>query len=251
MNTKSYMEKTLEYYSKWLGEEGILSQNFSGIKYVYHKERNEVQYGYGHPFDIYTFIMEDKVIVSYGDKAKPQIGILRDSVDAFKSIEDFKSALKTIYGKDIGHNIKYVFNGKKTDDCSAKVLGKNDYGEYENFFKNANPKCSNLDWLQAYFEKMICGNLCVGVYEDGVLVSCTDAPEMPYLSDEVQEIGINTLSDYRGKGYATIACQGSVNEIIKSGKVPQWSTTITNIASQKLAEKLGFVKLGDLITITI
>jgi predicted GNAT family acetyltransferase len=74
---------------------------------------------------------------------------------------------------------------------------------------------------------------------------------MPYMSDEVQEIGINTLSNYRGRGYATIACQGSINEILKNGKIPQWSTSITNIASQKLAEKLGFVKLGDVITLTI
>ena len=251
MNTKSYMEKTLEYYSKWLGEDGLLSQTFDGIKYVYHKERNKVQFGYGQPFDIYIFVMVDKVIVSYGDKAKPQIGILRDHVGAFISIEDLKSILKTIYSKDVGHNVKYVFCGNKTDDCSAKLLGKNDYEEYENFFKKCNPKCSNLDWLQTYFEEMICGKLCLGAYEGNVLVSCTDAPGMPYMSDEVQEIGINTLSDYRGRGYATIACQGSINEILKNGKVPQWSTSITNIASQKLAEKLGFVKLGDVITLTI
>ena len=121
----------------------------------------------------------------------------------------------------------------------------------ENFFKNANPKCSNLDWLQAYFEEMICGKLCSGAYEGSILVSCADAPGMPYMSDEVQEIGINTLPDYRGKGYATIACQSSINEMLKNGKVPQWSTSTTNIASQKLAEKLGFVRLGDVITLTI
>lgn len=250
-NTTYYIEKTLEYYSKWLGEDAILSQNFDGIKYIYHKGRNQVQHGYGQPFDIYIFVMVDKVVVSYGDKAKPQIELLKGSVDTFKSIENLKSILKTIYDKDVGHNIKYVFNGKKTDDCSAKVLCKNDYEEYENFYKNVNPKCSNLDWLQEYFEEMICENLCLGAYEGSTLVSCTDAPVMPYMSDEVQEIGINTLSDYRGRGYATIACQGSVNEILKNGKVPQWSTSITNIASQKLAEKLGFVKLGDVITITI
>ena len=250
-NQTSHIEKTLEYYSMWLGENRVLLQNVDEIKYIYSEERNKIQYGYGQPFDIYIFVMVDKIIVSYGDKAKPQIGILKASVGAFKTVEDLKATLKTIYGKAVGHNIKYVFNGKKTDDCSAKVLCKNDYEEYENFFKNANPKCSNLDWLQAYFEEMIQGNLCVGAYEGSMLVSCTDAPGMPYMSDEVQEIGINTLPDYRGRGYATIACQGSVNEILKNGKVPQWSTSITNIASQKLAEKLGFIKLGDVITITI
>lgn len=251
MNTKCYMKKTLAYYSKWLGEDGILSQTFDGIKYVYQQERNKVQYGYGQPFDIYIFVMADKIIVSYGDKAKPQIGALRDCVGDFVTIEDLKSALKTIYGKDVVHNVKYVFNGKKTDDCSARLLDKYDYEAYENFYIKCNPNCSDLDWLQAYFEEMICGKLCSGAYEGSILVSCADAPGMPYMSDEVQEIGINTLPDYRGKGYATIACQSSINEMLKNGKVPQWSTSTTNIASQKLAEKLGFVRLGDVITLTI
>jgi len=250
-NITYYMEKTLEYYSKWLGEDGILSQNFNGIKYVYYKERNEIQYGHGQPFDIYIFVMGNKVIVSYGDKAKSKIEIFRDSIGDFKSIDDLKSYLKKIYGKVIGHNIKYVFNGKKTNINKSKVLDKNDYKEYESFFRKCNPKCSNIEWLQVYFEEMICENLCVGAYEDGKLVSCTDVPGVPYMSDEVHEIGINTLSDYRGKGYATTACQGRINELIKNGKVPQWSTSITNLPSQRLAEKLGFVKIADVITLTL
>ena len=248
---KDYMNKTLEYYSKWLGESSILLQNFSGTKYIYYKERDNAQYGYGQPFHVYIFVMADKTIVSYGDKAKAQIGILKDLVGAVNSLEDLKAALKAIYGEDVGHNIKYVFKGKKVGDCRAKVLGKGDYEEYESFFRKCNPNCSNIDWLQAYFEEMICEKLCVGAYEDGMLVSCTDAPGMPYMSDVVQEIGINTLSDYRGQGYATVACQGSINEILKSGKIPQWSTDFANIASQKMAEKIGFAKLGDVITVTI
>ncbi len=252
MNKQTYnIEKTLEYYSKWIGEDGILLQSFNGIKFVYCEDRNNTQYGYGQPFDVYMFVMEDRVIVSYGDKAKSKIEDFRDSIGDCKSVEKLKSGLITIYGKDVGHNIKYVFNGKKTNDITSKVLGKNDYKEYEKFFIKCNPKCSNTDWLQGYFEEMIRENLCVGVYEDGILVSCTDAPGMPYLSDEVQEIGINTLSNYRGRGYATTACQGSINEILKNGKVPQWSTSITNLASQRLAEKLGFVKIADVISITM
>lgn len=250
-NQTYYTEKTLEYYSKWLGEDGILLQSFNGIKFVYCEDRNKAQYGYGYPFDVYMFVMEDRVIVSYGDKAKSKIEDLRDSIVDCKSVEDLKSGLMTIYGKAVGHNIKYVFNGEKINNSTSKVLGKSDYKEYEDFFRNCNPKCSNADWLQAYFEEMICENVCVGAYENSILVSCTDAPGMPYMPDEVQEIGINTLSDYRGRGYATIACQGSITEILKNGKVPQWSTSITNLASQRLAEKLGFVKLADVISITM
>ena len=43
----------------------------------------------------------------------------------------------------------------------------------------------------------------------------------------------------------------TAKKIIKNGKSPQWSTTIDNIASQKLAEKVGSVKLADVITATL
>lgn len=43
--------------------------------------------------------MADKIIVSYGDKAKPQIGALRDCVGDFVTIEDLKSALKQFMEK--------------------------------------------------------------------------------------------------------------------------------------------------------
>ena len=71
------------------------------------------------------------------------------------------------------------------------------------------------------------------------------------MSNEVQKVGINTLQECRGKGYATDACMKCIEEMLKNGKVPQWSTDINNIASQKLAEKVGFVKLADVITVTL
>ena len=148
-------------------------------------------------------------------------------------------------------NVKYVFSEIKPSDDMAMVLNEKDYMKYEEFFKKCNPSCRSIDWLEEYFIEMSQKNICVGVCDGEALVCCADAPVMPYMSNEVQEIGINTLTEYRGKGYATSVCRKCINEILKNGKVPQWSTSVNNIASQRLAEKVGFVKLADVITLTL
>lgn len=59
------------------------------------------------------------------------------------------------------------------------------------------------------------------------------------------------MMEYRGKGYAVAACAKCIKEIMKNGKVPQWSTDINNVASKRLAERIGFIKLADVITVTL
>jgi len=247
----NYTEKTLEYYSMWLGQEKVLNQDIKDVKSIYFKDRNETQYGYGQPFDIYIFCYEDKRIISYGDKAKEKLEKFKNGINQGDSVEKIKSLLIDIYEKDVYHNIKYVFNELPTNNSVARVLDYFDYGIYEEFFKKCNPNCKNVDWLKEYFGEMVQEHACVGVLDGDILVSCTDAPGMPYMSNEVQEVGINTLQEYRGKGFATDVCIRCVEEILENGKVPQWSTDINNIASQKLAEKVGFVKLADVITVTL
>ena len=44
---------------------------------------------------------------------------------------------------------------------------------------------------------MVGEKLCWGLFVEDRLVSCTDAPGMPYMQEDVQEIGVNTLGPYR------------------------------------------------------
>ncbi len=247
----NYLNKTLEYYSEWLGKENILFNAFDKVQYVYSSSRNEPQYGYGQAFDLYIFIKDDKIIVSYGDKAKGKIAEVKKYLNINMSANDVRLLISEIYGKGSAYNIKYVFDNERIVDKRAVTLNKEHYSKYEDFFKKCNPDCNSIDWLEEYFNEMAVENLCVGVFDGEVLASCTDAPSMPYMEQEVQEIGINTLPEYRGKGYATSACRKCVCEILKNKKVPQWSTSVDNIASQKLANRCGFIKLADVITLTL
>jgi RimJ/RimL family protein N-acetyltransferase len=68
-----------------------------------------------------------------------------------------------------------------------------------------------------------------------VSVSCTFL-----LGDTIEDVGVVTKADYRGRGLAT-ACAGYLcREILRRGRRPTWTTSSGNRASIRVAEKVGF-----------
>lgn len=249
---KKNLDTTSRYYSKWLGQDEILLRDFSGIEYLYSQERNRVPYGYGTPFDLYVFCQKERMIISYGDKGRERAGILKDKIESDMSATEVKLVLERLFERKADHNVKYVFAGSgSVPGSEAAVLVEEDYGKYESFWRKCHPECRDTGWLKGYFDEMARERMCIGVFVDGILVSCTDAPGMPYMENEVQEIGINTLPEYRKQGYASAACQKCLCEILNHGKVPQWSSAVGNQASRKLAESVGFVEFAEVVSMTI
>ena len=58
------------------------------------------------------------------------------------------------------------------------------------------------------------------------------------------DIGVSTLEQWREKGFATAAASLVAQEIQARGKVPVWSCGEDNIASLRVAQKLGFTEVG-------
>lgn len=165
------------------------------------------------------------------------------------SAAEIKQVTERVFGRKADHSIKYVFTVNPVVASGVRVLTGNDYKEYESLWCKCHPETKDIGWLKEYFDEMAQEHVCIGVYGDGMLVSCTDAPGVPYMEKEVCEIGINTLAEYRGRGYASVACRRCIGEILCRGKVPLWSADICNRASRGLAEKVGFAELGEVITI--
>jgi len=63
-------------------------------------------------------------------------------------------------------------------------------------------------------------------------------------SDEI-DIGIETNEHYRHQGFAAAAANLMIRYALNSNKKPVWACHYTNIASQKLAKKLGFEKKSE------
>lgn len=249
-NLKQISDTTLAYYSLWIGQENILLQNKKGIEFLYSEERNKTQQGYGVPFDIYIFKSPERTVISYGSNAKQYISTFADNLDENMTIDEIGNIAERIFHVKPVRNIKYVYSRQINLNTSAVTLTASDFHKYKEFFE----KCHHVtagDWLYDYFIGVAEKRLCCGFYLDNTLVSCTDAPDMPYMNDKIAEIGVNTLPDFYGKGFATECCKKCISNILENDLCPIWSTSSDNLASQALAEKIGFEKVADVITLTL
>lgn len=64
------------------------------------------------------------------------------------------------------------------------------------------------------------------------------------ITARVAEAGVYTEASYRGRGYATEAVRGWAAGVRATGRLPLYSTSRTNAASQGVAKKLGAVQYG-------
>ncbi|MCL1787400.1 MAG: GNAT family N-acetyltransferase [Defluviitaleaceae bacterium] len=238
---------TLAYFEHWLGEAGCLAAN-KGSQQIFSSERNTTQTGYPSPMSLYVWIEPSRTIISYGDAAAAKIPALVEKLRG--DVFDMAEVIGEVFDRRPKHAVKYVYRGAPptVPAVEAKTLTAKDYADYEAFFLAAYPG-SNVDWLREYFNDMVQNQYCAGVYADGLLVSCADAPSMPYLPDKVQEIGIVTLDAYRGRGYASAACRQAAENIVQGGRYPIWSHAYKNAGSRMVAESVGFVKLADVLTL--
>lgn len=69
------------------------------------------------------------------------------------------------------------------------------------------------------------------------------------ISDEEIDIGVETRAEYRHCGLGAIVANKMIRYCFQQQKKPVWACHSNNIASQKLAEKIGFVKISKCFTI--
>ena len=82
----------------------------------------------------------------------------------------------------------------------------------------------------------------VGIECDGMVVAVCHSSR---LSDEAAEAGVETVAEYRGRGFALAAVRAWANAVQDSGRVALYSTGWTNDASRRVASKLGAHEFGE------
>ncbi len=65
------------------------------------------------------------------------------------------------------------------------------------------------------------------------------------LSQRHADIGVSTLAEWRGHGFASAAASIVAHEVQKAGQIPVWSTGENNYASLRVAQKLGFTRVAE------
>jgi hypothetical protein len=246
----NFEEITYKYYSHWLGID-YTKMYAKGVFFQYNPERDTKPIGYSQIMDIYVFIKDDLIIVSYGNKAKEKIESLNNKIYKNMNCKLLKNLFELYYNKKVNHSIKYAYNSIIEFENNVTILDENHYEMYIEFFKKTNPNCIDCSWVKEYYLEIVSKKYCHGIVIDNKLVSATDAPDMPFMKENVQEIGINTLKEYRGRGYAEKVCLSLIKELLSKNICPMWSTAFDNIASDKLAKRIGFEKFADVLTISL
>lgn len=86
------------------------------------------------------------------------------------------------------------------------------------------------------------GGICYCVLDENKVVSMCYSS---FIHGSLRAVGIVTDPAYRGKRYAYHAATAIIEEILSLNCIPYWDCSDSNIASRKLAEKLGFIRTSD------
>ena len=65
------------------------------------------------------------------------------------------------------------------------------------------------------------------------------------VSNNEIDIGVETQEKYQNRGYAAIVSKAMIKYILEHKKKPVWACNYKNIASARLAEKIGFDKISE------
>lgn len=175
----------------------------------------------------------------------------------FEAVQVFPSALNESFRELFdGHIVKWDDKQSKEKEIVECVrvnflFNKNNYEQFK-----LNNQRNNVDIVRTnkdLYEKMKGSvipkyfwesaehfeNLGVGfsVLDNGELASTAYSA---FIQEGQLEIGIETVKEFYGKGYAAACCSKLIDYCLENNLEPVWSCKYDNTASFKLAQKLGF-----------
>ena len=83
-------------------------------------------------------------------------------------------------------------------------------------------------------------NIAYCAYYNGKIIGVAGADKV---NDDIWEVGIEVLPEYRKDGLATILTKNLTIKILEKGIVPIWCASSTNIGSQAVASRSNYIPL--------
>ena len=122
---------------------------------------------------------------------------------------------------------------------------KNNIGEEKYFIMRTDLECFNLMtgsvapsrlWDNA--DDFLEYGIGFSLFSDGKLATTAYSA---FITEKELEFGIETMPEYRRRGFAQYACSALIDYCISNNYEPVWACRLENTASLALAQKLGFV----------
>lgn len=197
--------------------------NSRGIVVV-RSEKREIRFARGWPLAVYALIKTDCAVVS----VRPDlVQVVEEAFGEAKSLDDAAcEAIITAISPLV--NLKLSFSGQRLY-CDWISFRDRSFGDVKiTTFEDEHSRFLHEKWGGEVFGQVV----------DGGVVSW--AAVKP-LAGTAWDLSIETLSDYRGRGYARSVSSAAVKYILDNGRIAAWGTDRTNTASLKTAYSVGFL----------
>lgn len=245
----NYFQLTRQYYSNWL-DISVDEMSKEGIILIESNKRKVCPKGHPKNFELYAIANNSSLFISFSSDIENSVQISQ-KLSKVTTVNDGIAKLNEVFMDKLHHRKIHYFTELVEDIDTSDVicLKKENYPDYLKFFNKQNPNASPEEWLEEYFVDISDNKRCYGIYKDNSLVCVTGAPDIPFMEGIITEPGVDTLEEYRRKGYAQAVCTEYIKHAISRNEVPIWSCWYNNFASYNLAEKLGYKQFGDLFTL--
>jgi RimJ/RimL family protein N-acetyltransferase len=102
------------------------------------------------------------------------------------------------------------------------------------------------EWLEASADEA--SDARYALLEDGDVVAIAT---LRIWEETVGSIGVFTDQRARGRGLAGAVASAAVRETLRRGYIAQWQSRVENLASARVADKLGFETLGGRVVVRV
>jgi GNAT superfamily N-acetyltransferase len=109
-------------------------------------------------------------------------------------------------------------------------------------YPECDPECLARD-----IQRNIKDGIAFGVFQEGKLISVSEAPDIGHMQDLIEEVGVDTHPKYRRRGYGKAVISAMTKAILDIGRIPIYRCDPQNEASVRLAKAIGYKKYADII----
>jgi len=246
------MEQLDAFYSECLGFSAEKAK--SGKTQVFASERRlKNEEGYGVTFPFWMLYSENRYIIS----------IRPDLLDLVSALVRSESDARALFNEDGGIVVESWCRSVLPKDDAKKLRRIHSLEHYvdKEYFRPFNiPECRRLisdDYK--LIEKMSeisdfsCPDECIedgtafGVFVDEKLVARSTTIPTPKVTGKYHLVwmGVETLAEYRRRGYAKAVVSGTTEALLSRELVPVYNHAVWNIASRNTANSLGYKLYGE------
>jgi len=215
--------------------------------------RLKPEVGWSHTVAIWVQIFRERAVISIRPDlfeslkkiliVVPEISQLytlewRKKIGSLIGSEETDGLVHVLYCTPVHLRLFQVPECRKLQDSDIELYLKMKLDLYPEYDSN---------YLVRDIQRNIKDGIAFGVFQEGRLVSVSEAPAIGHMQGLIEEVSVDTLPEYRRRGYGKAVISAMTKAILDIERIPIYECSFKNEASIRLAKAIGYEKYADII----